>query len=400
MMKQVVLLCDGMADHALPALGGKTPMQAARKPAMDGLAAKSKVGLAWTGVKELPMGSDVGNMAVLGYDPRKYYSGRAPLEAKAMGVELKKNEVVFRCNLVHVAGGQMEDYSAGQIGTDDAKPLVRMLDERLGSKTLRFIPGIQYRHLAVLAGAGFEEALCVAPHDIMGQPIEGHLPRGKKGSVLKQLMLDSQLLLEGHEINRERRREGKKTANMAWMWGQGKGIQLPDFKGLRGLEGGVISAVDLVRGLGMAAGLEVIKVPGTTGWLDTNWSGKAEAALKFLKKHDFVYVHLEATDEAGHQGDPAAKVQAIELIDNLVLAPILKGLQDQPFRILIMPDHPTPCDVRTHTYEPVPYLYYDSSRDQAGPAAFDELSAQGRGEALEAWTLMDTLAAPEPVPQA
>jgi len=399
-MKQVVLLCDGMADHALPALGGKTPMQAARKPAMDGLAAKSKVGLAWTGVKELPMGSDVGNMAVLGYDPRKYYSGRAPLEAKAMGVELKKNEVVFRCNLVHVAGGQMEDYSAGQIGTDDAKPLVRMLDERLGSKTLRFIPGIQYRHLAVLAGAGFEEALCVAPHDIMGQPIEGHLPRGKKGSVLKQLMLDSQLLLEGHEINRERRREGKKTANMAWMWGQGKGIQLPDFKGLRGLEGGVISAVDLVRGLGMAAGLEVIKVPGTTGWLDTNWSGKAEAALKFLKKHDFVYVHLEATDEAGHQGDPAAKVQAIELIDNLVLAPILKGLQDQPFRILIMPDHPTPCDVRTHTYEPVPYLYYDSSRDQAGPAAFDELSAQGRGEALEAWTLMDTLAAPEPVPQA
>jgi 2,3-bisphosphoglycerate-independent phosphoglycerate mutase len=367
---------------------------------MDGLAAKSKVGLAWTGVKELPMGSDVGNMAVLGYDPRKYYSGRAPLEAKAMGVELKKNEVVFRCNLVHVAGGQMEDYSAGQIGTDDAKPLVRMLDERLGSKTLRFIPGIQYRHLAVLAGAGFEEALCVAPHDIMGQPIEGHLPRGKKGSVLKQLMLDSQLLLEGHEINRERRREGKKTANMAWMWGQGKGIQLPDFKGLRGLEGGVISAVDLVRGLGMAAGLEVIKVPGTTGWLDTNWSGKAEAALKFLKKHDFVYVHLEATDEAGHQGDPAAKVQAIELIDNLVLAPILKGLQDQPFRILIMPDHPTPCDVRTHTYEPVPYLYYDSSRDQAGPAAFDELSAQGRGEALEAWTLMDTLAAPEPVPQA
>jgi 2,3-bisphosphoglycerate-independent phosphoglycerate mutase len=400
MMKQVVLLCDGMADHALPALGGKTPMQAARKPAMDGLAAKSKVGLAWTGVKELPMGSDVGNMAVLGYDPRKYYSGRAPLEAKAMGVELKKNEVVFRCNLVHVAGGQMEDYSAGQIGTDDAKPLVRMLDERLGSKTLRFIPGIQYRHLAVLAGAGFEEALCVAPHDIMGQPIEGHLPRGKKGSVLKQLMLDSQLLLEGHEINRERRREGKKTANMAWMWGQGKGIQLPDFKGLCGLEGGVISAVDLVRGLGMAAGLEVIKVPGTTGWLDTNWSGKAEAALKFLKKHDFVYVHLEATDEAGHQGDPAAKVQAIELIDNLVLAPILKGLQDQPFRILIMPDHPTPCDVRTHTYEPVPYLYYDSSRDQAGPAAFDELSAQGRGEALEAWTLMDTLAAPEPVPQA
>ena len=393
-MKYVVLLCDGMAAHALPALSGRKPMQAAKKPAMDALAARSKVGLAWTGVKELPMGSDVGNMAVLGYDPRKHYSGRAPLEAKSMGVELKKGEVVFRCNLVHVAGGQMEDYSAGHIDTEDAKPLIRMLDERLGGKGLRFIPGVQYRHLAVLSGAGFEDSICVPPHDIMGQAFEGHMPRGKKGSAIRQLMLDSQLLLEGHEVNRERRREGKKTANMAWLWGQGKGVELPDFKALRGLEGGVISAVDLVRGLGMAAGMEVIKVPGITGWLDTNWSGKAEAALKFLKKHDLVYVHMEATDEAGHKGDPAAKVQAIEAIDSLVLAPILRGLEGQDFRMLIMPDHPTPCDVRTHTFEPVPYLYHDSTLAQAGTAGFDEAIAAAAGDAIEAWSLMGIMAAP------
>jgi len=378
-MKRLVLLCDGMSDHPQDALGGKTPLQAARKPNLDRLAAAGELGLAWTGVKELPMGSDVGNLSVMGYDPRKYYGGRAPLEAKNLGVELKKGETVFRCNLVHVEKGVMDDYSGGHIDSADAKYLIKMLQDRLGSKTVRFIPGTQYRHLMVIAGAGFDEAACVPPHDIMGQPIESHWPHGKKCGILKQIMLDSQLLLEGHEVNRDRRSAGKKTANMIWLWGQGKGVELPSFKSLHNLDGAVISAVDLINGLGIAAGLEVVKVPGATGWLDTNWSGKAEAAIKAFKKKDFVYLHLEATDEAGHKGDPAAKVQAIELIDEKVLGPILAALEGQPHRILVMPDHPTPCELRTHSFEAVPYVLYESGKDAASGLPLDEASAASTG---------------------
>ncbi len=389
-MKYVVVLCDGMSDHPQEALGGRTPMQAAAKPHMDGLASRGEQGLANTGVPELPMGSDVGNLAVLGYDPRRYYSGRAPLEALNLGVKLGKGEVAFRCNFVHVKDGLMEDYSAGHLSTEDAKPLIRMLNERLGSDKARFHLGTQYRHLLVLKGAGFEGAKCTPPHDISGQPIQPHLPKGSKGSDLARLMQDSALLLEGHEVNRDRRREGRKTANMIWLWGQGKGMELPAFKDRHGMEGTVISAVDLIKGLGRATGLDVVEVPGATGWIDSNFAGKAEAGLKALKKRDFLFVHLEATDEAGHKGEPLTKVKAIELIDDQVVGALLKGLEGQEFRLMVIPDHPTPCELKTHALEPVPYLIFDSTAPREGGAPFDEASAAKTGVfEKEGWSLMD-----------
>jgi 2,3-bisphosphoglycerate-independent phosphoglycerate mutase len=390
-VKYAVILCDGMSDHPQPELGGKTPMQAAKKPNMDRLCALGKTGLMNTGTPELPMGSDVGNMAVLGYDPRKYYSGRAPLEARNLGVELKKGETAFRCNLVHVKDGVMDDYSAGSIGTEDARELIKMMDKRVGGDKLRFVGGTQYRHLALFKGAGFEAVKCTPPHDISGQKIEGYLPGGAKGKELAQLMLHSQFLLEGHEVNRERRREGKKTANMIWLWGQGRGVEMPGFESRFGVKGSVISAVDLIKGLGRALGLDVVEVPGATGWIDTNFKGKLEAGLKSLKKKDFVFLHFEVTDEAGHKGDHATKVAGIEKIDELVLGPLVEGLKGQDFKVLVVPDHPTPLETRTHANEPVPYFIYDSRKQDGGSGLpYDEASAAGAGPVLlEGWNLME-----------
>ncbi len=394
-MKYIVILCDGMSDHAQEILGGKTPMQVAKKPNMVRLCGLGELGLVDTGVPELPMGSDVGNMTVLGYDPRKYYCGRAPLEARNLGVDIKKGEIAFRCNLVHVKDGIMDDYSAGHIGTEDGRELIKMLGKRFGNEKLRFAGGTQYRHLAIFKGLGYEAAKCTPPHDITGRAIEEFLPKGTGGKELRQLMLDSQFLLEGHEINRERRREGKKTANMFWLWGQGRSIEMPSFASRRNLKGAVISAVDLIKGLGRAIGLDVVDVPGATGWIDTNFVGKAEAALKTLKKHDFVFVHLEVTDEAGHKGDHVTKVRGIEEIDEKILGTILAGLEGQDYRILVVPDHATPLELKTHSAEPVPYFIFDSRGAevgglQASQQVYDEASAAKMERHLqEGWTLMD-----------
>ncbi len=393
-MKTIVLLCDGMSDHPQASLGDKTPLQVAKKPNMDRLCAQGETGLANTGVPELPMGSDVGNMAVLGYDPRKYYSGRAPFEALNLGVTLAKGETAFRCNLVHVKDQIMDDYSAGHINTDDAKELIKMLDKRLGTDKLRFVAGTQYRHLAIFKGAGFEEAKCTPPHDISGKTIEEHLPKGNKGKELKQLMLDSNLYLEGHEVNRERRRDGKKTANMIWLWGQGKAVEMPTFKSRFQLDGAVISAVDLIKGLGRSIGLDVIDVPGATGWIDTDFVGKAKAGLKALKKKDFLYLHLEVTDEAGHKGDTETKVKAIEEIDSKVLGTLLEGLQGEEYQILIIPDHPTPLETRTHALEPVPYVWYDSRPGvlKVSGLSYDETQAKSSGIFWqEGWALLPAI---------
>lgn len=402
-MKHVVVLLDGVSDRPVPALEGRTPLQAALKPNIDALCAQGALGTMNTGSPGLPMGSDVGNMAVLGYDPKQYYSGRAPLEAKALGVEVKKGEIAFRANLVHVADGVMDDYSAGHISTEDGRELVKMLDKRLGTDKLRFAGGTQYRHLALLKGASFEGAKCTPPHDITGQAVEEFLPKGSGGKEIRQLMEDSRLLLEGHEINRERRRDGKKTANMVWLWGQGRGVDMPSFVQRHGLKGAVITAVDLIRGLGAATGLDVIEVPGATGWLDSNFKGKAEAALKALKKRDFVYIHLEATDEAGHKGDAAAKVKAIELIDAAIVGALREGLKGQDWRLLVTPDHATPIETRTHATEPVPWFIYDSTAPLAGGGAYTEAHATAAGRFLErGWELMPAFlgAAPLPVPAA
>ncbi|MGH7441326.1 MAG: 2,3-bisphosphoglycerate-independent phosphoglycerate mutase, partial [bacterium] len=307
----------------------------------------------------------------------------------AVGLDVAKNEVAFRANLVHVENGIMDDYSAGHIGTEEGHELMKMLNKRLGTDKLRLAGGTQYRHLALFKGAGYENAKCTPPHDITGQAFEEFLPKGAGHKDLRRLMEDSRMLLEGHEVNRERRREGKKTANMVWLWGQGRGVELPSFADLRGLKGGVITAVDLIRGLGVAMGLEVLEVPGATGWLDSNFKGKAEAALKFLKKKDFIYVHLEATDESGHKGDAAAKVKAIELIDEHVVGPLAEGLAGAPWRLLVTPDHATPLETRTHSYDPVPYFIYDHSAESTEGHTYTEAEALASGRLLEeGWTLM------------
>lgn len=390
-MKYIVVLCDGMSDHPQEVLGGKTPMQVAQKPNMDELCRSGLTGLMNTGVPELPMGSDVGNMCILGYDPRKYYSGRAPLEALNLGVELAKGETAFRCNLVHIENGVMDDYSAGHITTEDGRELIKMLNKRMGQEKLRFVGGTQYRHLTMLKGTGFDNAKCTPPHDISGQPIEGFLPSGAKATELRQLMADSQFLLEGHEINRERRREGKKTANMIWLWGQGRGVEFPSFESRYKVQGSMVSAVDLLKGIGRAIGLEVLEVPGVTGWIDTNFKGKLEAGLKSLKKRDFVFLHFEVTDEAGHKGDHETKVKGIEAIDAQIVGPLREALKEQDYRILVLPDHPTPLETRTHANEPVPYLLFDSRRAEGGSGlVFDEASAASTGNLLkEGWTMME-----------
>ena len=388
-LKYVVILMDGVSDHPFSGLGGKTPLDVAHKPHLDRLCAAGTLGTFNTGVAELPMGSDVGNMTVLGYDPRKYYSGRAALEAKALGVDLKKGEVAFRANLVHVKDGVMDDYSGGHMSTEDGRELVKMLDKRMGGDKLRFIGGTQYRHIAVFKGAAFEGAKCTPPHDITGKPIEEFLPKGSNGKELRQVMEDSRFLLEGHEVNRERRREGKKTGNMVWFWGQGKAVDYPSFESRYKLKGSMITAVDLMRGLGKSMGLDVVDVPGATGWLDSNFKGKADAAIKSLKKRDFVYIHLEATDEAGHKGDAAAKVRAIELIDELIVGPVAAALEGQEWKLLVCPDHATPLETKTHAFEPVPYFIYDSRSPKTGGATYTETAATAAGSFLEAgWDLM------------
>ncbi len=361
-MKYIILLADGMADRPVPSLGGLTPLEAANTPAMDALFKKSVCGTVKPLLRGFQLGSDVGNMSILGHDPHKYYTGRAAMEAANLGIEMAPREVAFRCNLTFVKNNIMEDYSAGHITTKEAKELIKMIDKKLGSKDIKFYPGKSYRHIMVMKGG--EDIKAVAPHDIYGQNIEKHLPKGAKSSLLIQLMQDSQFLLDGHEVNVARRAEGKAPANMIWLWGQGKKLELPKLKDIYGLEGAVISAVDLVNGIGLSMGLEVINVPGVTGFIDTNWKGKMEAALKALKKKDFVYLHVEATDEMGHNGDAAGKVRAIELFDNEIVKPVVEGLKvHEGYKIMVTSDHATPLSARTHTEEAVPFFIFDSTKD-------------------------------------
>ncbi len=404
-MKYIILLGDGMADLPHADLGGKTCLQAAKTPNMDQLASRGKVGMVRTVPEGFQPGSDVANLSVLGYDPRKYYSGRSPLEAASIGVELGPEDVAFRCNLVtlRLAGGAsvvsgkgrralMEDFSAGHITTQEARLLIEELDSKLGSEHLRFYPGVSYRHLMVWKG-GKDKLECTPPHDIQDKDILDYLPRGEGDEVINALMEESTELLLAHPVNKARQESGKRMANSIWLWGQGKRPSMPAFREKFGLEGSMISAVDLTKGLGIYAGFEVITVPGATGWLDTNYVGKAEHALFSLKTKDLVYVHVEAPDEAGHTGDLKSKLKAIEDFDELVVGNIMHGMkQFDEYRILVLPDHPTPIKLRTHTSDPVPFLIYDSGKERAGgPVAYDERIA-GRKDALfvqEGHTLME-----------
>jgi len=366
-MKYIILLADGMADRPVKELGDKTPLEAASTPVMDELFKKSVTGMVHPLCEGFPLGSDVGNMAILGYNPNEHYTGRAAMEAANLGINLGGRDVAFRCNLVTVKNNIMQDYSAGHISTKEAKELVKMLDSKLGSKDIRFYPGKSYRHVMVMKGG--ETVKATPPHDITGKNIEEYWPKGSKSKELIQMMKDSVFLLDYHEVNMSRRAEEKKPANMIWFWGQGKKLALPTLKERFGLEGAVISAVDLINGIGISMGLEVINVPGVTGYIDTNYKGKADYALKALKKKDFIYVHVEATDEMGHNRDAKGKVEAVEKFDTEIAGRIVEGMRKtgEDFKIMITSDHATPIEAGTHTIDPVPFIIYNSTKEAENP---------------------------------
>ncbi len=365
-MKYIVMVGDGMADRPIKELGGRTALQKASTPNMDKLAAMGISGRVRTVPADMHPGSDVANLSILGYDPHRYYSGRAPLEAASIGVKLGKNDIAFRCNLVTLKYNRsrtrmiMEDYSSGHISTEEARVLIRDLDSELGTKQIKFYPGISYRHLMVWSG-GSADLECVPPHDITGRDIAEYLPVGSGEELLRKIMVDSADILTDHPVNRKRIKEGRNPANSVWLWGQGKKPALPRFQKKYSVEGALISAVDLTKGLGIYAGFKLLEVPGVTGYLDTNYKGKANAALEVLKEVDFVYIHVEAPDEAGHSGRITDKIRAIEDFDRLVVGTVMrraKALGD--YRILLLPDHPTPVELRTHTGDPVPFVLFDS----------------------------------------
>lgn len=372
-MKYIMLVPDGMADSPMDELGGQTPMQAAQTPNFDALAEVSLIGSVLTVPPGMYPGSDVANMDLLGYDPRRYYTGRGPIEALAMGVPMDSGDVAYRCSLVSSDGTTLFDNSAGHISTEEARPLIELLDLKLGTDKRKFFPGVQYRHIMAEKG-GSIDLLTIPPHDFVGKPLAGHWPEGAGAERLKQLMYDSLELLDSHPVNVKRREEGKEPGNMIWLWGQGFAPSLPNFLQTYGKVGGVITAVDVVRGLGRATGLRVINVPGATGYIDTDYAAKANYALAALDTLDFIYIHVESPDESGHEGNLDHKIQAIEDTDKKLLATLRQGMAKRDnYRLMIVPDHKTPLSLRTHEEGPVPFLLYDSEKPHtASHFPFDE----------------------------
>ena len=391
-MKLIVILGDGMADLPLVELQGRTPLEVADKPNMDRLAREGRSGLALTVPDGFPPGSDVANLSVAGYDPRRFYTGRAPLEAASMGVHLEKGDIAFRCNLVTIDDGIMIDYSAGHISTEEARELIAALRPLMPKE--RLYAGVSYRHLLVLEkGAG---AVCTPPHDISDQPVAGYLPQGVEADVLLELMEGAKSVLARHPVNLKRIRENKRPANAIWLWGQGPRPSMPSFLDLYGLTGAMISAVDLLRGIGVYAGLEVIDVPGATGTIDTNYSGKVNGAIDALLRHDFAYLHIEAPDEASHEGDLDQKIRAIELLDQLVVGPVVDRLEKskEDWRILFLPDHATPISIKTHSRDPVPFVIMGKGIEPDDVDRFNEQSAKKGGYGrVDATDLIGMLAA-------
>jgi len=375
-MKYIFLVGDGMQDRPMAELDGKTPLEVAKTPNMDYIARKGKVGWARTIPEGKSPGSDVAIMSLLGYSPKEFYTGRGPLEAANLGVNLKEDEIAFRCNLVTVSDETMVDYSAGHITSKEAAVLIKFLDQKLSPDKFRFYPGVSYRHLMVSKGIG-EDLKCTPPHDITGKQIKEFLPRGENEEVMSDLMERSRSLLKEHEINHVRIDLKENPANMIWLWGQGKKPNMPSFSLKFGVEGSVISAVDLIKGLGRIIGLKPVNVEGATGYYDTNYLGKAQAAIKALKDKDFVFVHVEAPDEAGHNGELRAKISVIEKFDSLVVGTILEHFKDrEDFRILVSSDHPTPLSIRTHAAEPVFFAVYGRGIISNNVDGFNEQAAR------------------------
>jgi len=398
-MKYVILQGDGMPDHKLDELGGKTPLEVADTPNLDYIAKRAGTfGMVKTIPDNYPPGSDVGNLTVLGYDPKKYYTGRSPLEAASIGVELKPTDVTLRCNLVTLSGSKgseiMEDYSAGHITTEEAHEIIKDIKAELDGDGFTFHPGISYRHLLVWSD-GNKEVNTTPPHDISGREISTHLPNGEGNELLIELITKSKEILKDHPVNKKRIEKGENPVTSIWLWGQGTAPTMPGFKELYGLSGSVISAVDLIKGIGHYAKLDVIDVPGATGYLDTNYEGKVEYALNSLNEVDLTMIHIESTDETGHVGDAKLKIQAIEDFDKRVVANVLEGMKKfGEYRILVMSDHPTPIDIRTHTSDPVPFAIISSNdteiRNDSNVYTEDCANSSGEFEE-EGWRLLGRL---------
>lgn len=386
-MKIAVLIGDGMGDYPLPELGGKTPLQAVAIPNMRAIAGAGTVRLVNTIPAGMSPGSDVANLSIMGFDPRKYYTGRAPIEAAGAGIVMSSHDVALRCNLITVESEIIKDHSSGHITTDEARPMIAALNQSLGRPGLTFHVSAGYRHLLIWAN-GPCTLVTTPPHDVLGQPVAKNLPTGARQEEVRQLMEASKPIIAAHPVSTARRRAGQTVPTQIWLWGQGQRTTLPAYREMFGLTGSVISAVDLVRGIGKLTGLNAINVPGATGFLDTNYAGKVQAALNALDHDDFVFVHVEAPDECGHMGNLQLKLKAIEAFDREVVGPVWRGLEAKrrPYRLIVATDHRTPVTVRNHTAEPVPVAVLNGPAPGAGrEAAFDEFvnGGQSSGMAFE-----------------
>ncbi len=386
-MKYLVVLFDGMADYPVPELGGKTPLEAADTPNIDRLAKTATVGLVKSVDDGMKPGSDVANLSILGYDPKKYYTGRSPLEAGSIGIDMKNTDVSLRCNLVTLTDEAnyedktILDYCADDISSEDAEVLVKFLAEHLNNEEFTFYNGVSYRHCLIWDNGTTDVGTLTPPHDITGKPIKEYIPNHPNAEKLYDLMKKSYDLLKDHPLNLERIKNGKRPANSIWLWGEGVRAQLDDFKEKYGLKGSMISAVDLLKGIGKFAGMNVVQVDGVTGYIDTNFEGKAQAAIEEFKNgQDFVYIHVEAPDECGHRNEIDNKVKAISIIDKVILGPVTEYLRSQgDFKVLVTPDHATPLSLMTHTNDPIPFFIYDSTKECAGVDGFCERTAKETG---------------------
>lgn len=396
-MKYIVVLGDGMADYAIDSIGGKTPLEAAKKPNMDFMAENGEVGMVKTVADGMKPGSDVANLSVMGYDTTKYYTGRSPLEAASIGVPLKDNDITFRCNIVTLSDEEnyedktMLDYSSGEISTAEAAELIKAVAAELDTDVIKFHSGISYRHLTVWEGGSLKVEL-TPPHDISDKKIKDYLPKGEGADVILDMMKKSEKILKNHPVNQARIAKGKNPATSIWIWGEGSKPMLDSFEGKFGVKGSVISAVDLIKGIAKCADMNSIDVDGATGNYDTNFDGKAQAALDtLLNDSDFVYVHLEAPDECGHHGDLEHKIYSIEMIDEKVIGFLRKELESRgiDYKMMVLPDHPTPIAIKTHISDPVPYLIYDSTKKVQSGVSYTEKQAETTGVYIEkGYTLM------------
>jgi len=383
-VKHAVIVPDGLGDWPIQELGNKTPLEAAQLPHLHELSKKSILGTLRTTPKGMYPGSDVCGLSLMGYDPHQYYTGRAPLEAANLGLVLESGELAYRCNLVNVRDDILTDYSADHVSTEEAKVLIEEVQKKLGTQEIRFYPGKMYRHIMIVKGSLARKIKTDQPHDFQGHPYKDHWPKGEGADFLIELTEKSREVLENHPVNQKRAKTGKAKANMIWLWGGGDAPAMDSFEKKFGIRGGVISAVDLLNGLGRYLGLEIISVPGATGYFDTDYKAKGEYAIEALEKLDLVFIHIEATDEAGHSGLAGEKVKAIEQIDRHVVGPVVHAIsQQKAWRLFVAPDHYTPVAKKTHIADPVPFIFAGSDVNQPSGLPYTEKSAEKSGIRIE-----------------